>query len=97
MAEIERAIGIARQHGIPLNFCGEMASDPEAVLLLIGMGIRTLSMAANKLPRIKWLIQSVSIDVAQAAAEQALRMDSASLIRSFTRGKIDELGLGELL
>src|SRR5690606_10608653 len=54
--ELYRVVCIAKQHTLPLSLCGEMASDPLAVILLVGMGIETLSMSATKLPRIKYLI-----------------------------------------
>ncbi|MFT4863323.1 MAG: phosphoenolpyruvate-protein phosphotransferase [Pseudohongiellaceae bacterium] len=97
LSEINRVVGIAKQYKLPLSLCGEMASDPEAVLILLGMGIRTLSMSANKLPRIKWLIRSLTMEQAKAVAAQALTLDKVSDIRSLTHAKLSELGLTELL
>jgi phosphotransferase system enzyme I (PtsI)/phosphotransferase system enzyme I (PtsP) len=97
LGEINRLVGIAKRFKLPLSLCGEMASDPEAVLILLGMGVRTLSMSASKLPRIKWLIRSVTVEQAQAVAAQALALDKVSDIRSLTRAKLEELGLAELL
>ncbi len=97
LSEINRILGIAKTHKLPLSLCGEMASDPETVLILLGLGIRTLSMSASKLPRIKWLIRSISMKQAQSIATQALALDKASDIRSLTRAKLTELGLAELL
>lgn len=53
LADVVRA---ARRYNRPVCVCGEMASDPLAALLLVGMGIRRLSMSANLIPRIKELI-----------------------------------------
>ena len=97
LSEINRIVGIAKHHKLPLSLCGEMASDPEAVLLLLGMGIRTLSMSASKLPRIKWLIRSLTIEDVEAITAKALTLDNVSDIRTLTRAKIIELGLAELL
>jgi phosphotransferase system enzyme I (PtsI)/phosphotransferase system enzyme I (PtsP) len=97
LSEINRVVGIAKRFKLPLSLCGEMASDPEAVLILLGMGIRTLSMSASKLPRIKWLIRSITMEQAQVVSAKALALDKVSDIRSLTRAKLKELGLDELL
>jgi phosphoenolpyruvate-protein phosphotransferase len=51
--EIVRIVKVADQLDLPVSLCGEMSSDPDAVVLLLGMGIRTLSLSAAQLPRIK--------------------------------------------
>lgn len=53
---IRLVVQAARRHNRSVSVCGEMASDPLAALLLVGMGIRKLSMSANLIPRIKELI-----------------------------------------
>ncbi len=95
--EIRRVVDCARSLGLPVSLCGEMASDPVAVILLVGMGIRTLSMSAAKLPRIKWLIRTISVGRAKVLAAQALRMDNAAAIRELVRTEILGLGLKALV
>lgn len=80
--EIYRIVSIAKQYNLPLSLCGEMASDPVAVVLLLGMGVRNLSMSTVKLPQIKWLIRSISIAMAEDLLAQALRIDSVETIRT---------------
>jgi phosphoenolpyruvate-protein kinase (PTS system EI component) len=53
---IRTVVQAARRHNRSVCVCGEMASDPLAALLLVGMGIRKLSMSANLIPRVKELI-----------------------------------------
>lgn len=53
---LQRVVRAARKNDIPVCVCGEMASDPMASVLLIGMGIRRLSMSANLIPRVKELV-----------------------------------------
>ncbi len=53
LREVTRA---ARRHDREVCVCGEMASDPLAAVLLVGMGIRKLSMSANLIPRVKELV-----------------------------------------
>lgn len=48
---------VARRYDKPVSVCGEMAGDPAAMILLLGMDIDTFSMSAGSLPRIKWAIR----------------------------------------
>ena len=58
--------------GIEVSICGEMASEPLSVILLLGMGFSTLSVAPPALPLVKWLVRSIPYQAARAAAEAAL-------------------------
>ena len=69
---------------LPVSLCGEMASDPNAVLLLVGLGVPTLSMSAAQLPRIKWLIRALRADAMRALYAQASQLDDAEQVRQLT-------------
>lgn len=97
LQEIARIARITRETGLPLSLCGEMASDPAAVLFLLGTGVRQLSMSASKLPRIKWLLRSISASDAAELADQALALDNSQAIRSLLENALQERGLGRLL
>lgn len=84
LAEIARVVAVAEQLSLPLSVCGEMASDPEAVVLLIGMGVRSLSMSAARLPRIKWLIRSMDSRDAKVMFQEACSALDSSEIRQLT-------------
>jgi len=81
--ELARISRIARENNLPICLCGEMASDPIAVMLLIGMGFRKLSMSSARLPFIKWLIRSISIKEMQNFLSVASGLDKASSIREY--------------
>ena len=66
----------ARGAGIPASVCGEMASEPLAVLLLTGLGYDTLSVAPPSLPLVKSVLRSVPHAVARAAAAAALEAEN---------------------
>ncbi len=89
--EINRVVTMARHHGLPLSLCGEMASDPLAVVLLLGMGIRTLSMSAAKLPRIKWLIRSISIKECEEILDHILTLDDVDKVRTELQSSLQAL------
>lgn len=95
--ELNRVVQIAREHNLPLSLCGEMAANPLAVILLLGMGITTLSMSAIKLPRIKHLIRTLPQSQAEHILQQCLQLDSSQDIRALLRSNLVKLGLGELI
>jgi signal transduction protein with GAF and PtsI domain len=68
--------------GISVSVCGEMASDPLAVVLLLGLGYRTLSVAPPALPFLKWVVRTIPIEVAARAAYAALDANRSSDIEN---------------
>ena len=58
--------------GISVSVCGEMASDPQGVVLLLGLGYRTLSVAPPSLPLLKWVVRTIPVATAAKAAAAAL-------------------------
>jgi phosphotransferase system enzyme I (PtsI) len=71
---------------IPVSLCGELASRPEAVPLLIGLGIRELSMHGNAIPRVKRAIRNVSLKQCTDMATAALNAVTADEVRTIIRG-----------
>jgi phosphotransferase system enzyme I (PtsI) len=63
-----------------VSLCGAMASDPLAACLLVGLGLRELSMEAAAIPEIKEAIRRITVADAEMIAEQALGCDSAELV-----------------
>ena len=70
---------------IPVSLCGELASRPEAVPLLIGLGIRELSMHGNAIPRVKRAIRNVSLKQCTDMATAALNAVTADEVRAIIR------------
>ncbi len=75
----------AHRGGIDLSICGEVASDPEFIMLLLGMGVRTLSLAPPMIPEVKKIIRSVTIEECNRLAREVLTMDSSRQIKNFLR------------
>ena len=67
-----------------VSMCGEMASDTEAVPLLLGMGLRRFSMAAQKIPEITQRIESIRISDAEALCKAVSLLSTAEEIRRET-------------
>ena len=80
-----------------VSVCGEMAGDPAAVVLLVGMGIDSLSMSASSLNRVKWVIRNLSTERARQYLDEALNMEDAVSIRNFLNEKLEAAGMGGLI
>ncbi|MFT7244971.1 MAG: phosphoenolpyruvate-protein phosphotransferase [Candidatus Azotimanducaceae bacterium] len=91
--EIKRIVDIANDNDLPLSVCGEMASDPIAVMLLVGMGARTLSMSSAKIPLVKTLIRAASMTELQALFAESRTMDNAISIRVAGQKFMQQLGV----
>lgn len=79
---IDNVVRAVRRHGRPLSVCGEMASEPLGAILLVGMGLRELSMEASAVPEIKEVLSRVTLAEAQQAARRALRLDTAEAVEA---------------
>lgn len=62
--------------------CGGLASEPAAVPILIGLGVRELSVVPTLVPQLKSLIRTLTVDACRALAQRALVMDTAEAVRA---------------
>lgn len=86
-----------RLAGKHLSLCGEMAADPMATILLLGMGFDSLSMNATALPRIKWVIRGMALEECKSLLQKVLKMDRARSIRKLLKEKLIDAGFGGLI
>jgi phosphotransferase system enzyme I (PtsP) len=87
----------ARTFGREVSICGEMAGDPMGVVLLLGMGVHSLSMGASSLLRVKWVIRSMSRTRAREILSIALECEDAACIRRLLLQALEDVGLGGLV
>jgi phosphotransferase system enzyme I (PtsP) len=87
----------ARVHGREVGICGEMAGDPLAAVLLLGMGVHSLSMGAGSLLRVKRVIRSISRTRAREVLKVALQCESAEAVRRLLLDVLDAVGLTALV
>jgi phosphotransferase system enzyme I (PtsI) len=78
----------ARQAEVPAGVCGQMCAVPAYTMLLLGLGLRSLSVPPAAVPEIKKVIRSVSVAQCEAVARRALAMDSAREIEVFLRQEL---------
>ena len=74
---IHGVVRAAQAEKIGVNVCGEMSGDPHFTLLLLGLGLRQLSVTPHNIPEIKRIIRLISIDEAERVGREALRMETA--------------------
>lgn len=77
---IKMIVQAANPLDVPVTVCGEVAADPRFVQLLIGLGVRELSVAPRYLPIIKNAVRNTSISAAKEVADEVLSLSSASEI-----------------
>jgi phosphotransferase system enzyme I (PtsP) len=94
---VQQVIEGAKVYSRPVSVCGELAGNPLAAVLLVGMGVESLSMSVGSLLKVKWVIRSFSKSRARQLAQVALRMEDARQVRRFMDGVLAEMGLAGLV
>jgi len=87
----------ARVHNKPVSVCGEMAGDPAAAILLVGMGIHSLSMNVSSLARVKWVVRNMTQDRAMEILSEVLMMEDVHSIRNYLNNTLEIAGMGGLV
>jgi phosphotransferase system enzyme I (PtsI) len=82
---VRTVIQDAHKAQIDLSVCGEMASEPEYIMLLLGMGVKTMSLSPPMIPEIKQIIRSVTIEDCNKVARKVLSMNSERQISAYLR------------
>jgi phosphotransferase system enzyme I (PtsI) len=70
---------------VDCSLCGEMAGQPLYTLLLLGLGLKTLSMAPANIPEVKKLIRLVSLKQAKRIAKRALSFETDRQVTNYLR------------
>jgi len=84
------------QQGRPVGVCGEAAADPATAVVLVGLGVSSLSMSPRSLADVAAVLAATTLERCQELAQLALGAESAEQARALVRGQLpvlDELGL----
>ena len=92
---IDRSVRAAGARGIPVSVCGEMASNPLAVPLLVGLGLNELSGSPSAVPVMKEIVRALDRGEAAEDARRALQAGSATEIRALAATRLRRAGLLE--
>ena len=85
LIQIRQTVQAATAQGKWVGVCGELASDPVAIPILIGLGVKELSMASGAIPKAKQVIRGLTLKDAQVVAAQALQLDTAEAVRKLMK------------
>ena len=85
---IQQVVRAGEQNRVPVALCGEMAADPLQALVLVGLGVRELSMSPAAIPRVKAAIRGVSAAHARQVAEACLGRTTAAEIEATLRREL---------
>jgi phosphoenolpyruvate-protein kinase (PTS system EI component) len=84
------AIEAAHLRNISVSVCGEIGSDPEAVPILLGLGLRDLSVTAAAVPNIKALVRELDVSqIATRLAEKLSDFRTAQDVREFSKKELE--------
>ncbi|MEM6470794.1 MAG: phosphoenolpyruvate--protein phosphotransferase [Planctomycetota bacterium] len=88
---IRRCVEISSANDRPLSICGEMSSNPARALLLVGMGVRHLSVPPSSLLRVKKAIRSVSIQQCEQIFQRVMEFEAARDVDLYLLDRLGEL------
>jgi len=83
--QIQQVVESARRTNIWVGVCGELAGDPDAIPILLGLGVKELSMSSPSIPGAKEIIRSWTMMEAEKIAAKALQADSAESVRKLIK------------
>ncbi len=83
LGAIKRVIDSAKAEGIPVTVCGEMASEPLSALILMGLGVETLSMSSVIIPQVKEQVRKANFGAVQKMVNHILSLERLSDIQGY--------------
>ena len=96
LALIKEVVRAGNRAKLDVGLCGEMAGQPEHTMLLLGLGLRSLSITPPAIPEVKKVIRSVSLDHCQRVARKVTSFDSDREVLNYLRGELHRV-LPEML
>lgn len=88
---LSELINYANENNKPIELCGEMASDPDGCIILVGLGLRNLSMNSALIPVVKERLSCLTVEQAETLADHALMASSAQEVRENISSFFDKL------
>lgn len=82
---IREVVRVAKRTRTAVSLCGEMAGEPEFVMLLLGLGLTNLSMTPPAIPEVKRIIRSITLSQCQRLARRVASYDSDREVLNYLR------------
>jgi phosphotransferase system enzyme I (PtsI) len=90
LRSVKRVIDAAHDERIPVAMCGSLAAEPLLIPLLMGLGLRTLSMAPTSLPTVKAMVRSINCGKAEALTRRAMELATATDVEELVRDHVEK-------
>jgi phosphotransferase system enzyme I (PtsI) len=87
---LKSVIDNARAYGVRVEICGEMASDPKAFVLLLGLGLINFSMSSIRIPEIKKIVRSLKLSETIVLAEAVMKEQTSENIEIMIKQWMEE-------
>lgn len=87
---IKQIVDSGHRKGAWVGMCGEMAGDPRAIVVLIGLGLDELSVSPVALPEIKKIVRSIKYSEATQIAKKVIQMETATEIQQYIENFMSE-------
>lgn len=88
---IKRSVDVAIENEVAVSVCGEMSATPATALMLVGLGVRTLSAPPAALPAVKQAIRNVSMTDCEQIAERVFDFDTAREVDAYLQSRFTDL------
>jgi phosphoenolpyruvate-protein kinase (PTS system EI component) len=89
---LRQLVDAARRHHKPITICGELAGDPHLTGLLLGLGIRRLSVSRSNYAQVVRAIRQLSLESLQEPAAHVLKLTTGASVRQFVTEHFGPLG-----
>jgi phosphoenolpyruvate-protein kinase (PTS system EI component) len=86
---IDAAVRLAKERGWEMSICGEVAGEPVFTALLVGLGLRRLSMSPERLPEVRYNVSHICASDAATLASRALSITRADEVEHYLREHLD--------
>jgi phosphotransferase system enzyme I (PtsP) len=97
LSALRQVVEGAHRVGCPVSVCGEMAAEPTALPLLLGLGVDALSVNLAGLPRVKEVLRRFTSEQARGLLAEAMALEEPQAIVALCERALDEAGLGGLI
>ena len=88
---IDMSIKAADRANVPINLCGQMSGNPTYTMLLLGMGLRSLSVTPSAVPEIKKICRSVTIEQCEVISQKVMTLEGAREIKNYLREELHKV------
>jgi phosphotransferase system enzyme I (PtsI) len=85
---IDMSVKAARKADVPVSLCGQMSAIPHFTMLLLGLGLRSLSVPPSRVPEIKQICRSVTLAQCEQVAKRVLEMDHAHEVETYLKEEL---------